>query len=56
MKLRGSLLVVITHEECFLFSRDLRDRITIYVLQGLIFLLYPLVGHLTDLYLTRCVA
>ena len=32
---------------------DLRDRVLILTGLGLMFLLYPLVGHLTDVYLTR---
>ena len=63
MKLRGSLLVIVcslivefcnvTQKKYMLFSTDLNDRILLYVIQGLLFLLYPLVGHLTDVYLTR---
>ena len=63
MKLRGSLLVIVcclvvelcnfNLKEYLLMGSDLRDRVLILTGLGLMFLLYPLVGHLTDVYLTR---
>ena len=63
MKLRSSLLVIVcclAVEFCNLFQKGymffsigLPSRITFFAAQGLLFLLYPLVGHLTDVYLTR---
>ena len=63
MKLRGSLLVIvcclviefcnINQREYLLFEADLPTRILFFTALGLLFLLYPLVGHLTDVYLTR---
>ena len=63
MKLRGSLLVIvcclvmeicnINRKEYLLFNTDLGDRVVALSVLGLLFLLYPLVGHLTDVYLTR---
>ena len=63
MKLSGSLLVIvcclvvelcnITQKEYQFFSRSLNIRNIGLALQGVLFLLYPLVGHLTDVYLTR---
>ena len=63
MKLRGSLLVIVcclVVEFCNITRKDylyLTVYTTITVLnqvaQGLLFLIYPLVGHLTDVYLTR---
>ena len=64
MKLRGSLLVIVSclvmevcdiiHKEYFIyFSTDLMYKIWFLIILGLLFLLYPLVGHLTDVYLTR---
>ena len=63
MKLRGSLLVIvcclviefcnINQKEYFLFESALSNRIVSLTEIGLLFLLYPLVGHLTDVYLTR---
>ena len=63
MKLRGSLLVIvcclvveffnINQIEYLLFKSNLSDRTVSLTGIGLMFLLYPLVGHLTDVYLTR---
>ena len=63
MKLRGSLLVIvcclvvelcnITRKQYLFTSKYLNDINNILVGQGLLFLLFPLVGHLTDVYLTR---
>ena len=63
MKLRGSLLVIVcclvvefsnfSQKDCLLFEMDFPSRITLITAFGLLFLLYPLVGHLTDVYLTR---
>ena len=63
MKLRGSLLVIVcclVMELCNLPQKDyefihtvLNARVFVYSFQGLLFLVYPLVGHLTDVYLTR---
>ena len=63
MKLRGSLLVIvcclvmafcnINRTEYLLFKSNLPDRMVTLTGLGLMFLLYPLVGHLTDVYLTR---
>ena len=63
MKLRGSLLVIVcclviefcdvNRKEYLLVPVDLISRISIITVFGLLFLLYPLVGHLTDVYLTR---
>ena len=63
MKLRGSLLVIvcclvvefcnINQKEYLLFTTDLPSRILFMAGLGLMFLLYPLIGHLTDVYLTR---
>ena len=63
MKLRGSLLVIvcclviefcnITRKEYLLFETNLSDRLLSLAGIGLLFLLYPLVGHLTDVCLTR---
>ena len=63
MKLRGSLLVIVCclvvelcnfiQKEYLLFSRSINDRNLFLAFQGVLFLLYPLVGHLTDVYLTR---
>ena len=36
-----------------LIATILYDRISYFIGLGLLFLLYPLVGHLTDVYLTR---
>ena len=57
MKLRGSLLVIVSclvmefydifHKEYFIyFSADLMYKIWFLIILGLLFLLYPLVGHL----------
>ena len=64
MKLRGFLLVIVCSlvaeifninqkEYIVLTSGDLISKILILTGLGLLFLLYPLVGHLTDVYLTR---
>ena len=63
MKLRGSLLVIvcclvvefcnINRREYVLFNSDLSNRITSLTGSGVLFLFYPLMGHLTDVYLTR---
>ena len=64
MKLRGSLFVIVcclVVEFCnvtrqkyiILFSENLIFNISLFSGLGLLFLLYPLVGHLTDVYLTR---
>ena len=63
MKLRGSLLVIVCclvvelcnfiQKEYLLFSISINDRNLFLAFQGVLFLLYPLVGHLTDVYLTR---
>ena len=64
MKLRGSLLVIVCclvvefcsfnqKEYLILTSGDLIYAISFITTLGLLFLLYPLVGHLTDVYLTR---
>ena len=63
MKLRGSLLVIVcclvvelcnlTEKEYLLFLKYINDGNICLAFQGVLFLLYPLVGHLTDVYLTR---
>ena len=64
MKLRGSLLVIVcclVVEFCninhklylALATGDSQYAISFLTLLGLLFLLYPLMGHLTDVYLTR---
>ena len=63
MKLRGSLLVIVcclvmefcnlNWTEYLLFKSNLPDRIVALTGLGLMLLLYPLMGHLTDVYLTR---
>ena len=63
MKLRGSLLVIvcclvvefcnINQKEYMLYGSLLPSRLSLFAEVGLLFLLYPLVGHLTDVYLTR---
>ena len=63
MKLRGSLLVIVcclvvevcnfSQKKYFFLATGLSDRILFFSVQGLLFLLYPLLGHLTDVYLTR---
>ena len=63
MKLRGSLLVIVcclvvefcdlNQKEYMLFSTVLSSRILFLSGLGILFLLYPLVGHLADVYLTR---
>ena len=63
MKLRGSLLVIVcclvvefcnlSQRKYILTATGLLDRIIFLSVQGLLFLLYPFLGHLTDVYLTR---
>ena len=63
MKLRGSLLVIVcclvvelcnvNQKEYLLFETTMLSRLLFFSELGLLFLLYPLVGHLTDVYLTR---
>ena len=63
MKLRGSLLVIvcclvvefcnINQKEYLFFRSNMLERLFSITIIGLMFLLYPLVGHLTDVYLTR---
>ena len=63
MKLRGSLLVIVCclvvelcnfiQKEYLFIPRSLNFRNIFLAFQGVLFLLYPLVGHLTDVYLTR---
>ena len=63
MKLRGSLLVIVcclvvefcnfNQKEYLLFKMSLSIRILLITLLGLLFLVYPYVGHITDVYLTR---
>ena len=64
MKLRGSLLVIVCClivEVCNLSRKEniigaglvLEARILAFAFEGVLFMLYPLVGHLTDVYLTR---
>ena len=64
MKLRGSLLVIVCclvvefcdinrKEYLALASGDSQYTISFLTLLGILFLFYPLVGHLTDVYLTR---
>ena len=63
MKLRGSLLVIVCcmviefchmdKTEYLLFRLRLSDRLINLSAIGLLFLFYPVVGHLTDVYLTR---
>ena len=63
MKLRGSLLVIvcclvvefcnINRTEYLLYKTDISHRIVSLTGTGLLFLLYPLMGHLTDVYVTR---
>ena len=63
MKLRGSLLVIVcclvvefcdlNQKEYMLFSTVFSSRILFLTGLGILFLLYPLVGHLADVYLTR---
>ena len=63
MKLRGPLLVIIcclVVEVCNLSRKEyicagvvLEARILAFAFEGVLFMLYPLVGHLTDVYLTR---
>ena len=64
MKLRGSLLVIayclvvefwdINHKQyLILASGDLINAKSVITMLGLLFMLYPLVGHLTDVYLPR---
>ena len=63
MKLRGSLLVIVcglvvafcnvNQKEYLLFEMSLSVRILFLTVIGLLFLVYPYVGHITDVYLTR---
>ena len=64
MKLRGSLLVIVCclvievfnltrKEYLVLVSGDSSYTISFLTILGLLLLLYPLMGHLTDVYLTR---
>ena len=64
MKLRGSLLVIVCclvvefcdinqKEYLVLATGDSQYAISFLTLLGILFLLYPLMGHLTDVYLTR---
>ena len=64
MKLRGSLLVIVcclVVEFCNISQKvylvlakgDSQYVISFLIILGLLFLLYPLMGHLTDVYLTR---
>ena len=64
MKLRGSTVVIIccllAHfstviTEIFLLTgvKSMKLRVSILCFQGLMFLVYPLLGHLADVYLTR---
>ena len=63
MKLRGSLLVIAccmavelidVSQKRYMFSLAIfLSRTIVLTLQGLLFLLYPVLGHLTDVYLTR---
>ena len=63
MKLRGSLLVIVcclVVEFCnvnqkgyLLFEMGLSVRVLLITVLGLLFLVYPYVGHITDVYLTR---
>ena len=63
MKLRGSLLVIVcclivefcnaSLKEYMYAGLELESRVLALAFQGLLFMLYPLVGHLTDVYLTR---
>ena len=63
MKLRGSLLVIvcclvvefvnITRKDYLYLTVYTTITVVNQVAQGLLFLIYPLVGHLTDVYLTR---
>ena len=63
MKLRGFLLVIVcclVVEFCNLIQQDyeilgirLNVRVAVLATQGISFLLYPFVGHLTEVHLTR---
>ena len=63
MKLRGSLLVIVcclavefcnmTRKNYLFINLKLTVAVFLQVAQGLLFLIYPLVGHMTDVYLTR---
>ena len=63
MKLRGSLLVIVcclvvafcnvNQKEYLMFEISLSIRILFLTVIGLLFLVYPYVGHITDVYLTR---
>ena len=62
MKLRGSLLVIVcclvvefcnlTQKE-LIFSTTEPGIVSFLVVAGILLLLYPLIGHLTDVYVTR---
>ena len=43
----------VSQKKYLLFPIKLKSRLSLLAGQGLLFLLYPLVGHLTDVYLTR---
>ena len=63
MKLRGSLLVIVcclvvesinfSQKKYTLLLADIRSSLYLLAGQGVLFLFYPLLGHLTDVYLTR---
>ena len=63
MKLRGSLLVIVcclavelcnvTRKDYLFLTVYLTITLSTQIAQGMLFLIYPLVGHLTDVYLTR---
>ena len=63
MKLRGSLLVIVcclvvesinfSQKKYTLLLADIRSSLYALAGQGVLFLFYPLLGHLTDVYLTR---
>ena len=63
MKLRGSLLVIVcclvvefcnvNQKEYLLFELSLSIRVLLITVIGLLFFVYPYVGHITDVYLTR---
>ena len=63
MKLRGYLIVIIcslglaftsiSNKRYLLISLGIRGRFALIVGQGVLLLVYPLLGHLADVYLTR---
>ena len=63
MKLRGSLLLIVcclvvesinfSQKKYMLLLADIRSCLYLLAGQGVLFLFYPLLGHLTDVYLTR---